>query len=260
MNLEEATQLRDTIQSSLTGYHAYCKISPAADEAYQVVVVQQGAILPKLPEGIKVIVDPTFEPISSEGMDLEKPQSLTNRTTELPEEIRWRNREIQDLVKRVATMSTINNIVRGIEVLALGRDSRIDSLLESLQSDLMLSGLKATNPLVRLLNKVQKSYKEDLADALVASLKAKYPEASDFIIKAKHIHKLINEVGDISPDDNKKVDIAKEASQLLREVDVLCMKLTTKMKQLDLAEEAHQLKAMSGAAKDIFKAVSKQIG
>lgn len=257
MNLEEAQQLQSTIQALLVGYKAYCKIAPGS-RGFRVIVVQQGATLPDLPKGVKIIPGTKFEQPEATGahMSLEPPQSSANRSVEPSDEFRWRSREIQDIVKRIATMK---NIVEGIKVLAGRRSPRVDVLLESLQKDLMLAGVKPTHPLVKSVNRVQRGYKTEAAEALVTALKAKYPEPSDMVNKAKQILKLVEHLDDIDPQAVNQAALAKETAAILLEAGKLCGKLVSNARKLGLDEEAHQLKAMAAAAKDIHKAVSKLV-
>jgi hypothetical protein len=272
VDLGQAQILRDKVQALLDGYKSYAKISPGSRNNFHVVVHKHDSVLPELPIDVKIVQggplnemkNPTRNPVPSSGKDLDLPRKPGNQATEPTDEFRWRNRGLQDIVKRIAMKSELQKklaaVANQLEKLAAERDATIDSALEVVQKSLLHNAYKSTNPLWRLLVKVQKSYDPDLAQDLVESLvKAKFEASDPTLLAAKHALSLIQKHPGMlsSPKDLEQSRVADQTASYLADLEKICTKISTSLNKLDLKEESQQMKAMAASAKDIYARVKK---
>lgn len=266
MNYQEATELKNKLDSLLSGYKSYSKIEPYK-ENYTVLVIQKDLKLPKLPNNIKIISkepslldsnnSKSINP-SDSGKDIDLPRNQTKRVVEVPEELRWRNREVQDIVKRIAMkpelQKRLNVVIASLEKLAFSRDPEIDRMLEIIRTDLLHYNYSKKSPIWRALMRSHQNYKLEDFERLLDLIKKAGFDSEDNIYQACHrAISLLSKLPEVKEAvDPEKQKLKNQTEEYLLGMQKACDNIKVSLNKLGLKDEAAYMKSMYDNIKNIY--------
>lgn len=270
MSLEEAWNLKHEIDLTLLDYESYAKVVPAQDGKYVVHVVRLDLDMPEVPTTVKVVTEEVSDLADNDidarnssphGKNIEPSLSPANTLVEPPAETRWRGREIQDIVKRVAMkpelQSRLTLVVASLTKLAFDRDSKIDSMFEQLRNDLIHYGYSPKSHICRALMKAHQTYDTAHFDKMLEILRKRGLSQSDKLYTdVKRIRNLVNKVPKIdSPRDKEKVRLTNQSQTDITGIQQNLTSVQRNLRRLGLKRESEQLKSLAAKLTEIYKKI-----